>query len=305
MFLNYLNFLKFLKYLKDYKCDENPHFQSITQISSDNRGRFLVKSDKLMLNFENIRNNIFSNFDKKHLILSLYFVEFKGSKIGNPSFKSYFEENILTLPDNQCKDYNDSCPINDINKVVLESMFDSYTDIISTNLKLKPFESLFIIFPKICEEYSKNVGVNFSIGEFYSFILTKIRCHLIVVYKSGINHINDEKTFAADLKDKYRVLKNNGVITDFKVYDEIDFKNNLLNDIIEFPFSFLDVIINVVDNTLKCSKDPSEFGFLIEKNLSYELNFSNISISIDQQSMLKRVISKCCMDAISSENNFH
>ena len=184
-------------------------------------------------------------------------------------------------------------------------MFDSYTDIISTNLKLKPFESLFIIFPKICEEYSKNVGVNFSIGEFYSFILTKIRCHLIVVYKSGINHINDEKTFAADLKDKYRVLKNNGVITDFKVYDEIDFKNNLLNDIIEFPFSFLDVIINVVDNTLKCSKDPSEFGFLIEKNLSYELNFSNISISIDQQSMLKRVISKCCMDAISSENNFH
>ena len=246
MFSNYLNFLRFINYLKNYECAEHPYFEDITKISSDRNGRSLVESDELILNFENIRNNIFNsqkimpstvdglylNFDKKHLILSLYFVEFKGSKLSGQTFTNYFKENILPLTDEQCGDNDKYCPIEKLNKRALEKMLDAYSDKISNNLKIKPYESLFIIFPKICEEYAKSNDLEYSVGDFYSFLLTKIRRHLIVVYKSGKNHINDEKTIAADIKDKYRVLKNNGILTDYKVYDETDFKKRLLRDII-------------------------------------------------------------------------
>ena len=95
MFSNYLNFLKFLSYLKNHECVENPYCENVTRVSENKHGESLVISDELMLNFENIRNDIFSNqkiipstvdglyfnFDKKHLILSLYFVEFKGGEL--------------------------------------------------------------------------------------------------------------------------------------------------------------------------------------------------------------------------------
>ncbi len=321
MFSNYLNFLKFLDYLRNYECLENPYFGDITTVSSDKNGRFLVESDELMLNFENIRNNIFNyhkikpstvdglyfNFDKKHMILSLYFVEFKGSKLSNLSFSYYFESNIIPLIDEQCG-FGDDCPINNLNKRVLEKMLDGYSDKISNNLKIKPFESLFIIFPKICEEYANENGLKYSIGDFYSFIFEKIRCHLIVVYKSGENYINDEKTFASDIRDKYKVLKNNGVLNDYKVYDELDFKDNLLKDIEEFPFSFLDIIIPVSENVLNETKNPSKFGSLIKEKLDVNLSKIDLSINDSQKEMLRRVISQCCMDYINNRdcriNNF-
>ena len=312
MFSNYLNFLRFLNYLKNHKCEENPYFEDITKISSDNRGRCLVKSDKLMLNFENIRNDLFanqkikpstvdglySNFDKNRLILSLYFVEFKGSELSKLDFNRYFGDNILPLTDEQCVFNDRYCPINNLNKKVLEKIYERFDDKVSTNLKLKPFESLFVIFPKICEDYANKSGYSYSVGDFYTFLLKKIRCHLIVVYKSGKNHINDEKTTAADIRDKYRVLKNNNLITSFQVYDERDFKDNLLNDIRKFPFSFLEVIINVSDSTLNKTNIPSEFGEIIGVELKKYLNKNNIVICDYSKEILRRVISKCCMDYI-------
>lgn len=314
MFSNYLNFLRFLNYLKNHECEEYPYFEDITKISSDNQGRCLVKSDKLMLNFENIRNDLFIdqkikpstvdglyfNFDKNHLILSLYFVEFKGSELSKLDFNKYFEDNILPLTDEQCGFNERYCPINNLNKNVLKKIYKRYEDKVSTNLKLKPFESLFVIFPKICEDYANKSGCNYSVGDFYTFLLTKIRCHLIVVYKSSKNYINDEKTVAADIRDKYRVLNNNKIITDFKVYDERDFENNLLNDMRRFPFSFLEIIINVSDKTLNKTKNPSEFGGIIEIELKKYLKRHNIVICDYSIDMLRRVISKCCMDYINN-----
>lgn len=61
MFSNYLSFLKFLAYLKNFECEDNPYFQEVTDISEDKHGNSLVESDELMLNFENIRNDVFSN----------------------------------------------------------------------------------------------------------------------------------------------------------------------------------------------------------------------------------------------------
>ena len=315
MFSSYLNFLRFLNYLKNHECEKNPYFEDITKISSDNNGRSLVESDKLMLNFENIRNDFFSNqkikpstvdglyfnFDKNHLILSLYFVEFKGSELSKLDFNKYFENNILPLTDEQCVFNERYCPINNLNKKILERMHKRYDDKVSNNLKLKPFESLFVIFPKICEDYSNKSDYNYSVGDFYTFLLRKIRCHLIVVYKSSKSYINDEKTVAADIRDKYRVLTNNNIISDFKVYNERDFENNLLNDIKKFPFSFLEIIINVSDKTLNKTKNPSEFGDIIEMELKKYLNRNNIVICDYSKEMLRRVISKCCMEYISNK----
>lgn len=157
------------------------------------------------------------------------------------SFKYYINEKIIPLVGKQ-QDIGAETSKGNLNKEILVEILNTYSNVVSNNLKLKPFELLFIIFPKICEEYANKTGIDFSIGDYYSFLLTKIRCYLIVVYESGRNHINDEKTFAADIKDKYKVLKNNGILTDFKVYDEIDFRNFLLRDISEFPISFLDII---------------------------------------------------------------
>ena len=157
-----------------------------------------------------------------------------------------------------------------------------------------------LYFPKICEKYAKENNIDFSIEKYYSFILTKIRCHLIVVYESGRNHINDEKTFAADIKDKYKVLKNNGIVNDFKVYDEITFENNLLKDIKEFPISFLDIIIPVVENVLKQTEDKSKFGELLNYYLKSELNKKNVHITDKQKERLRRVTSKCCMGYINN-----
>ena len=115
MFSNYLNFLKFLNYLKNYECEDNPYFENIANVSDDKHGGSLINSDELMLNFENIRNNVFSNqkiipstvdglyfnFNNKHLILTLYFVEFKGGELSNESFKYYINEKIIPLIDRQ------------------------------------------------------------------------------------------------------------------------------------------------------------------------------------------------------------
>lgn len=314
MFLNYLNFLRFLNYLKNYQCNEYPYYESITNISSDKNYSSLVKSNQLMLNFENIRNNVFSNqkikpstvdglyfnFDKKHSVLSLYFVEFKGTDLSNKLFNDLFDKKIANIIDEQCDSPVDSCPINDLNKKTLKKVSDLYTNKISTNLKLKPFESLFVVFPKICEEYAKNNHLDFSIGDYYSFILTHINCHIIIVYKSGKNYINDAKTFAEDIKDKYRVLQNNNIITGFRVYDEVDFEENLLQDISEFPISFLDIIIPTIENVIQESQNPKEFGNLINMSLYNILNESNIEVNEDQKEKIRKIVSKCCMEHVKN-----
>lgn len=267
-----------------------------------------------MLNFENIRNDVFSNqkiipstvdglyfnFDKKHMILSLYFVEFKGGELNSESFKYYIDKKIIPLANKQKEWDNEPSIIYDLNKTMIEEILNSYSNVVSNNLKLKPFESLFIIFPKICEEYAKDTNMDFSIGDYYSFLLSKIRCHLIVVYESGRNHINNEKTFAADIKDKFKVLKNNGIITDFKVYEEVYFETNLLRDIKEFPISFLDIIIRVVENVLGVSDDKREFGKLVNVNLEKELIKNDVNITDTQKERLRKVCSHCCMDFINN-----
>lgn len=133
-------------------------------------------------------------------------------------------------------------------------------------------------------------------------MLTQIRCHLIVVYESGRNHLNDEKTFAADIKDKYKVLKNNGILTHYEVYGEIDFENNLLKNISEFPLSFLDIIIHVVETVLNESKNPKDFGNLVESCLTNELDENSMDVSDNQKERLRKICSKCCMDYISKED---
>lgn len=315
MFSNYSNFLLFLKYLVEYECEENNYYENITKVSADNDGKNpLVISDELILNFENIRNNIFSNqkimpstvdglyfnFDKKHSILSLYFIEFKGTLLGQESFKDYFEENIINLTDEQCNDSKNNCPINSLSKPYLNKMFESYTDNVSSILKIKPFESFFVIFPKICEKYANENDVEFSINEFYSFLFEKIRCHLIIVYQSGINHFNDEKTFVASLRDKYNVLKNNGIVFDFKVYDEVEFGKNLLNDIQEFPIDFLYIVLFVTEDVLNKSRDPHDFGNLINIVLKDYVEENEINIDDNQKERLRRIISKCCMNYINN-----
>ena len=208
-------------------------------------------------------------------------------------------EKIIPLVDKQKEWDNEYIFAHDLNKEILKEILNSYSNVISNNLKIKPFESLFIIFPKICEDYARNMDINFSIGQFYSFLLTQIKCHLIVVYESGKNYLNDEKTFVADIKDKYKVLKNNGVIYDFKIYDEIDFKNNLLKDIEEFPISFLDIIVSVVENVLNETYNPTKFGKIINNCLEFEFQSKNITLNENQKEMLRKICSKCCMEYIS------
>lgn len=313
MFSNYINFLTFLRYLVEYKSDENCYCENITKVSCDDDNNPLIKSNELILNFENIRNNVFFNqknkpstvdglyfkFDENHLTLSLYFIEFKGTRLAEYSFKTYFEDKILQLFNNQCKKPVEECPINDLNKKFLKSMFNSYTDNVSSILKTKPFESLFIIFAKICENYAEENDLEFSIKDYYSFILEKIRCHLIVVYKSGKNHINDQKTFVPSLEDKYNVLKNNGILHDFKIYDEIDFENNLLKDIQEFPMEFLNIIIPTSEAVLAETQSPQEFGNLIDTHINKNIEKLDMNLDLKQKKMLKRTVSKCCMDYIN------
>lgn len=308
MFSNYLDFLKFIVYLKNYDCLENPYFENITHISADNHGNSLIKSEELMLNFENICNDIFSNqkikpstvdglyfnFEK----LSLYFVEFKGGELNNESFRYYINDKIIPLVDIQ-NEWDDPSIIFDLNKNILKEIIKSYTNIVSTNLKLKPYESLFIIFPKILEKYAKDNNFTLSFEDYY-FIFKHLKFHLIVVYQSGRNHINDEKTFAADIKDKYKVLKNNGIIADFKVYDEVEFERNLLKNMVDFPFSFLDIIVNVVVKVLDQSTNRQDFGNLIDINLKKEIDNNDVVINQNQMEKLRKACSKCCMDYINN-----
>ena len=84
-------------------------------------------------------DGLYFNFDKKHSILSLYFVEFKGGELNNESFKYYLNEKIMPLVDKQKEWDEDTSMIYDLNKLMLKEILDSYSNVVSNNFEIETF----------------------------------------------------------------------------------------------------------------------------------------------------------------------
>lgn len=72
------------------------------------------------------------------MILSLYFVEFKGGELSNESFKYYINEKIMPLADKQNEWDKEPSLLPELNKRMLKEILNSYSNVVSNNLKLKP-----------------------------------------------------------------------------------------------------------------------------------------------------------------------
>lgn len=225
-----LKFSKFLDYYKPKYCKTS---SEISIPKPDDSGIYeedeelipLVKSDFIMLDFDSICDdaNFYPKRPKKFLnepstVDALYYRIIDENKIEFflVEFKSfYFDWNSVG-------DYKSSvdkifkniiyCDINDelitgINR--LNSIKNIFGSTIEFSLRLKPYESLFVVLPKIYEEYcsSNSIPMNERI-ELYDFFKSDLcDIKLIIVGKKTDNTTKDYLGILANVLNKqYRRL---------------------------------------------------------------------------------------------------
>lgn len=186
----------FTKFLKEYTENSN-YYYSITQIlvwPKNKKGEIDKEKDPLienkfkMLSLDDICKDC-SKFDKNNLPsttdalwynltdngnLILYFIEFKWHNLDNQKDQKIMEDTFLKL--------ERGTKITPDMKYKFKKLYKSYSDEeISFKLRLKPFESLFIVLPSLYEDYCNKKNKDYvDLHEFiknceikvYSFVST-------------------------------------------------------------------------------------------------------------------------------------
>ncbi|SDA67537.1 hypothetical protein [Methanobrevibacter millerae] len=252
MYSNEFNFLRFLNNL--VHLDNDKYSQTISKVSIDKENKkSLVKSNTKILNFEKIIEEAFQNqsspatvdglyfnFNKNNK-LTLFFIEFKGDDLTRKSWKSFFKDNILSLPANACKNQNVNCPIKNLEYNQLKTLYEHYNDEIIHQLHIKPIESILIGLPQLFENYANEKFEKIDIISNY------IKCKIhIISSDSSKNKSNSHLTSKKEVKDKYSLYVNRKFF-EYQTFNVEDYKENFIPKIDLFPISFIDIIISIVD----------------------------------------------------------
>lgn len=300
MYSDELSFLKFLNYWINY--NDKQYYNEISMISAKTRGdpsTALFFSDRKMLNLEEIvldyfGNNIhpaivdglYFNFNKKNE-LCLFFIEFKGTKLNKKAWKTYFKENIKSLPNNVCDNQHENCPIKRLNEDSLKEIYGQYADEILVQLKMKPLESLLIAIPTLFKKfYRLNFTDNFILNNYFN-------CYVYVVHKGGSTNPGNSHLTSKHIKNKYALFKRNGLIYDYEVYSKNGFNNNMIPKIDNFPIHFLKNMLCIIYEFKDKSKE-SNVKELIFNRLNEELNNESLDIPYKHKRRLVEVICKYC-----------
>lgn len=157
----------FIKFLDNYKSNSD-YYSSITEISwpkdkngeNDRNKSPLIENSFKMLSLDDICKDC-SKFDSNNLPtttdalwyklnednnLILYFIEFKWHNLDRKKDQKIMEETFLNL--------EKGTVITTDMKDKFQKLYKSYADEdVSFKLRLKPFESLFIVLPSLYEDY--------------------------------------------------------------------------------------------------------------------------------------------------------
>lgn len=291
MYFSEFNILKFLNNLVNLENEK--YLQSISEVSLDyTNEKSLIKSNTKILNYEKIIEKTFQNqispatvdglyfnFNKKNK-LTLFFIEFKGDNLTRKKWKEYFKENILSLPDNICKNQQKSCPINKLKKESLNTIYEHYNDEIIHQLHIKPIESLFIGLPKLYEDFYDEKFDEIAIISNY------VNCKVHIVSPNNAkNQSNSHLTTKDEIKDKYSLYVNRKLF-EYETFNDEEYKENFIPKIDLFPISFLDIIVSVVDK-IKANNLPSSE---ISKILINHISEKQLNVTDKQKEKLKRII---------------
>ena len=300
MYSDELLFLKFLNNL--IHMQENKYYNNVSMVSASTRGdpsTALISSDMKMINFEDLvldyyQNNnspsivdgLYFNFNKKNE-LCLFFIEFKGNKLTKKAWKNYFEENIKKLPDNVCTNQHADCPIAKLDEYSLNKIYEQYADEILVQLKMKPLESLLIAIPTLFKHFSGlDSKSNYLLNNYFN-------CYIYVVHAGGDENPLYAQLTSNDVSDKYSLFKNNGLIYDYMVLTERNFKSNMISKMEKFPIHFLNNILSIIDEFKDKSEEPN-VKELISNRLENELIHESLNIPNKHKTRLFKVICKYC-----------
>ena len=299
MYSDEFQFIEFLNYL--IQLQNKKYYNDISIVSAEvknDSSTALVNSEQKMLNLEDlvldyygdnispsIVDGLYFNFNKNNE-LCLFFVEFKGNKLNKKAWKTYFKENIKNLPDAVCSNQHEDCPINNLDKNSLDKIYNQYADEILVQLKMKPLESLLIAIPTLFKEFSEsNRKSNYILNNYFN-------CYIYVVHAGGTNPSNSQLT-SNDIKDKYGLYKNNGLICDYMVLSKSGFNRYMSPKMEKFPIHFLNNILKVI-NEFKDKSNTPNFKDLVINRLNEELLKESLDIPNKHKYRLFEVICKYC-----------
>lgn len=193
--------LKFSKFLDYYNKNYGKPSSEIS--ISDNKKEPLVKSDYNMLDFDSMcRDAEFYPKENKEVcnrpstvdalyyrlneeILEFYLVEFKSFYFNWDSAKNY--NSSLNKVLNKLNEIDEIDSITRIGMKQLENIRDNYGSTIEFSLRLKPYESLFVVLPKIYDEYCQKENITddekLDLYNFFKSDLCEIK--LIIVGKKN------------------------------------------------------------------------------------------------------------------------
>lgn len=205
----------FIDFLESYKKIDPRYFDTITEISLPHKpnGDPLIENSFKMLSLDDICEGC-SKFDKYNRpsttdalwyninddgTLVLYFIEFKWHNLDYKKDQQLMRDTFLSL-ERKTKSTDEMVKS-------FKKLHKSYiNEDVSFKLRLKPFESIFIVLPILFEEYCEKNNKDF-LG-LYNFLKN---CEIIVL--SFVSTFTREKTNKTSKYNRSKIrLKNNRVI---------------------------------------------------------------------------------------------
>ena len=264
----------FIKFLDNYKSNPN-YYSSISEISLpkgdngeyDRKRQPLIENSFKMLSLDDIckdctkfdSNNLPSTTDalwyklNEDSKLVLYFIEFKWHNLDRKKDQKIMEDTFLKL--------ERGTVITQDMKDKFQKLYKSYSDEdVSFKLRLKPFESLFIVLPSLYEDYcNKNQVEIINLQNFLknceikvlSFVSTYTQPEEeIGESKKGMRIIIDQSRKSKRNKSKHRMNYNRSIgpkgsigATVRKQYKRLEL-NSLVDYADIFPRSFFDSFLS-------------------------------------------------------------
>ena len=183
-----------------------------------------------------VNSPIPSSVDALYFDGNMYLIEFKGEPISAQDNKEKLKDIISLLKNDKCSNSNLNCPLSDDLFKSLNNIQSMYSDEILCNLKNKPIESIFLVLPKLYDNYCKKQGIESDKVEFFDWLF-KISKIIIIVFlddefKSEIGESKSYKYMRRDhaLVTKYSPLK--GLINaENSIISQSDFNNIFLKKI--------------------------------------------------------------------------
>lgn len=241
--------LKFSKFLDSYRDSYGKMSSEISMPNPNNEEDNyvdnyipLVSSDYIMLDFDSICKdaNFYPKSNKKicnrpstvdalyyriteESKIQLYLVEFKSFNYDWDSAGDYSSSLMKIVCNIPGDDINDKYTLG-INR--LNSIRKTFGNTIEFSLRLKPYESLFVVLPKVYEEYCDKNNINKNdMLDLYEFYKSKF-CEIIlfIVGKSSDDSSKDNLGKLANVLNKqYKRLEFVNVLSDHRLYLEKDF----------------------------------------------------------------------------------